>query len=60
MVCFVAGHVSRRDPDTGSWFIQILCQMLAKHAWNKDISTILEHVSDTGIYYLLTVALMKQ
>lgn len=50
--CFDTGNVSRRDPDTGSWFIQILCQMIAKHSWNKDISTILEHVSDTIVFTL--------
>lgn len=24
--------------------------MIAKHSWNKDISTILEHVSDTIVF----------
>ncbi|XP_020816642.1 caspase Dronc [Drosophila serrata] len=36
------GYVTHRDPETGSWYIQTLCDMLAKHAHDTHFEDILK------------------
>lgn len=38
-------HVSLRNPDTGSWFIQALCQELEENGTKYDILNLLTHVN---------------
>ncbi|GFG33889.1 hypothetical protein Cfor_07137, partial [Coptotermes formosanus] len=41
----VEGYPSWRDPDTGTWFIQCLCQELQEHASTKDFLKIVTRTS---------------
>lgn len=38
------GYESYRDDFTGSWYIQILCEVIMNHAHNTEMSTMLQMV----------------
>lgn len=48
LVCYAntPGYVTHRDLDTGSWYIQKFCQVMADHAHDTDLEDILKKTSE--------------
>ncbi|XP_037721131.1 caspase Dronc [Drosophila subpulchrella] len=44
LVCYAntPGYVTHRDPETGSWYIQKFCDVMAEHAHNTNVEDILK------------------
>lgn len=43
--CVVLGFESHRDIFTGSWYIQLICQVFMDHAHDTDVENLLKKVS---------------
>ncbi|XP_022217612.1 caspase Dronc [Drosophila obscura] len=48
LVCYAStpGYVTHRDPESGSWYIQKFCDMMADHAHNTPMEDILKKTND--------------
>lgn len=40
----VPGFVSHRDPQTGTWYIQTICEVFMNHAHDTDVESMLKMV----------------
>ncbi|XP_055383291.1 caspase Dronc [Condylostylus longicornis] len=50
LICYatVPGYKTHRDPDSGSWYIQKLCQVFASHAFDTHIEDLLKLVGEAA------------
>lgn len=48
MICYatVPGFETHRDPDTGSWYVQVLCEIFAKHAHEDHFDDMIKMVGE--------------
>lgn len=55
----VPGFVSYRDPQTGTWYIQTICEVFMEHAHDTDVEGMLKMV-DHKLEKIVTACHLKQ
>ncbi|KAJ6638149.1 Caspase Dronc, partial [Pseudolycoriella hygida] len=47
-ICYatVPGFETHRDPDTGSWYVQVLCEVFAEHAHEHNLDDMLKMIGE--------------
>jgi len=48
LICYAStrGYKAHRDPDSGNWYIQTFCKLMAKHAHDTDLDHIVKMVQN--------------
>jgi len=47
----VPGFVANRNIFRGTWFVETVCDVFMRNAWNSDIRDMLDEVSEALRYY---------
>jgi len=46
IIFFYIGHTAKRDPIEGSWFVQKLCEVIRKNAYDTELNAMMLKVNN--------------